>query len=506
MLYNINGNKNTLSKLDDQYASGLKIQKPSDDPIVAVRALKLRTSVTEIDQYYEKNIPDAKSWMETTESSLRATSEIITKLHTYFVQGANDTLTESDRANIAANLLQLKDQIAQQGNADYAGRYVFTGYKTDTPLLFLDGTDRYNYQITEKFDPNQVYVCDKIVNTCDLTGFDVSELSDFDTSLRSSVSQVYRLQLSYDALKTVESGAGISIKIPQIDEKGEIVVDEDGIVQYEEEFTDSDLVIVSSSMSNAYLPEDDAIHFVEDTGEIIIGKEAFAAFREKPIEVTYEKDTFIKNELRPEHYFSCVRTDMSIEDEDEREEAKIQFEAENQEISYEINFNQKMHINVQGRDAFKHALGRCIDDVYQAVSDVDTLKERITMMDRYLADDTLEEDQITKLSEIKELLKTELDLKEGSLRETFNRGMKIMSEQENVVNEAVSNIGTRYNRLELTENRLATQQTEFKDLMSQNEDADIVETVVNYNSMQTIYNASLSAAAKVVKNTLLDYL
>ena len=82
MLYNINSNKNSLSSLEEQYSTGLAIQRPSDDPIVAVRALKLRTNLTELNQYYEKNIPDAMSWMETTESALRTTSEIITKIHT----------------------------------------------------------------------------------------------------------------------------------------------------------------------------------------------------------------------------------------------------------------------------------------------------------------------------------------------------------------------------------------------------------------------------------------
>ena len=99
MLYNINNNKRTLNGLEEKYATGLAIQRPSDDPIVAVRALKLRTNLSELNQYYEKNIPDAKSWMETTESALKVTSEIITKIHTYCVQGANDTLTETARAS-----------------------------------------------------------------------------------------------------------------------------------------------------------------------------------------------------------------------------------------------------------------------------------------------------------------------------------------------------------------------------------------------------------------------
>ncbi|MCR5685402.1 MAG: flagellar hook-associated protein 3, partial [Lachnospiraceae bacterium] len=115
MLYSINNNKNTLSDLEQKYSSGLAIQKPSDDPIIAVRALKLRTNLSELNQYYQKNIPDAMSWMETTESALKVAGEIITEIHTYCVQGANDTLTEDDRNSIATNFKQLKNQLYQEG-------------------------------------------------------------------------------------------------------------------------------------------------------------------------------------------------------------------------------------------------------------------------------------------------------------------------------------------------------------------------------------------------------
>ena len=63
-LTNINKNKQNLTKIEEQYNTGKKIQKPSDDPIIAIRALKLRSNLSEINQYYERNIPDARSWMK----------------------------------------------------------------------------------------------------------------------------------------------------------------------------------------------------------------------------------------------------------------------------------------------------------------------------------------------------------------------------------------------------------------------------------------------------------
>lgn len=506
MLYNINSNKNKMNSLEEKYATGLAIQRPSDDPIVAVRALKLRTNLSELNQYYEKNIPDAKSWMETTESALKVTSEIITKIHTYCVQGANDTLTEEDRRSIAINLKELRSQVYQEGNANYAGRYLFTGYKTNTPLVFGDECHTDHYTITETMTADQVEISKRIVDNCPFNTFSLDDYDSFDTETRPNEITVYRLRLSYNNLKSVEDGAGIALKIPSKLDDGTYELDDEGNRIYTDEFTENDMITMSSTDPTAYKPEPDEIHFLADTGEIIMGSDVYSQFRESDFEITYEKQDFEKNELRPEHYFDCVKKDLTIGDETERDERAIRFTAEDQKIAFEINFNQQMAINIQGREAYRHSLGRIIDDIVQAIGDVDRVKDEMEEVKLAMKDDTLTDEQRNKLSEILDVLNTELDLKDGIMRQAYSKALTGMSQEEDRVNVATADIGTRYNRLELTESRLSTQQTEFTDLLSQNEDADIVDTVVNYNAMQTVYNASLSSAAKVVKNTLLDFL
>ena len=57
-LYNINNNKILQDKLSTQMSTTKKLTRPSDDPVTAIRALRLRTSVSELTQCYEKNAPD----------------------------------------------------------------------------------------------------------------------------------------------------------------------------------------------------------------------------------------------------------------------------------------------------------------------------------------------------------------------------------------------------------------------------------------------------------------
>ena len=79
-LSNINTNKVYQDTLSNQMSTQKKINRPSDDPVVAIRALRLRSSVTEITQYYSKNIPDAESWLNVTEDALKNLSTIVTNM------------------------------------------------------------------------------------------------------------------------------------------------------------------------------------------------------------------------------------------------------------------------------------------------------------------------------------------------------------------------------------------------------------------------------------------
>ena len=55
-LNNINVNKTLEDQLSTMLSSNKKIVRPSDDPIIALRSLRLRTSVNQVTQYVEKNV------------------------------------------------------------------------------------------------------------------------------------------------------------------------------------------------------------------------------------------------------------------------------------------------------------------------------------------------------------------------------------------------------------------------------------------------------------------
>ena len=84
---NIQTNKSQINTMDTQK----KINKPSDDPIIAIRALRLRSSLDQVTQYINKNIPDASSWLSVTHDALDQSYNIVSQLYSYCNQGATDS-------------------------------------------------------------------------------------------------------------------------------------------------------------------------------------------------------------------------------------------------------------------------------------------------------------------------------------------------------------------------------------------------------------------------------
>ena len=138
MLNNLNNNLNRMNKYQNQLATGKKISLPSDDPIVASRALKLRTDVAEIQQY-KRNVDDANSWMDITETTLGQMGDVMHRVRELAVQAANETNTPEDLDKIKQEMEQLKVQMVHLANTTYAGRYIFSGFKTDKALMDDNG-------------------------------------------------------------------------------------------------------------------------------------------------------------------------------------------------------------------------------------------------------------------------------------------------------------------------------------------------------------------------------
>lgn len=134
MVYNLNQNLKTLEKLQYQQATGKKFRVPSDDPIGASKSLKFNTDISKLEQY-KRNAKDALSWMNDTETALGEIGEVLKRAYELTVDAANGTKDDEDLLKIKEEIEQLKDHLVQIANTTYSGRHIFSGYKTDEPLI-----------------------------------------------------------------------------------------------------------------------------------------------------------------------------------------------------------------------------------------------------------------------------------------------------------------------------------------------------------------------------------
>lgn len=564
-LTNINKGKTYLDKLNTQLTLEKKITRPSDDPIIAIRALRLRSNLNEVTQYYEKNVPDAQAWIKATEGAITSTRDIITDMQAEFTSGSNGDLTANDRKKILEGLKSLRDQVYDNGNADYAGRSVFTGYRTSTKLTFQENTAQAYEDITEGFNAsdieNKTYVSGKLDATADVANAD-SNATKQATSVETN--QVVRIRLAYDDLDTTTandltyrtevaltnsaasrtgntitinegfsapvtvtynpatdtySGAGVTVEknddgslrvtqsmaaVPPAAAYNNVVnVTTSGkaTTAYRE---DTMAVTLMSQSDAAYAPGDNQVILIPETGELIFGANRAATLKNlgdiqgvSTIEYKYDKSDWKQDDLRPEHYFDCVDTSGAT---------PINYVDHNQEISYNVSFNQDARVNTFADEVFTHDINRDVDEMMSAIEDVNAAENKVKQLEAMQKDTTYTAAEQTNIASCLEAAKKEQDLADAKMQSMFENGITKMQGYLDQANLANTNCGSRDARLEMVYNRLKDQKSTFYELASENENVDVTEIAVEISSAELTYNAALLATGKIAQQSLLNYL
>ena len=510
---NINTNKVNADKLNTMTASGQKITRPSDDPVVAIRAMRLNTSLTELEQYYGKNIPDADAWFTDTETALTQTDDVLSSIREKLNQASSQENVTSNVKDILEELKQLKDQVYAIGNADSAGRTVFTGYRTGEMLTFME-QDTINYEITETFTKDDLETFKYVKGTASIndSGKAVIGTTVYDGTTNiyneEKVEEVtaYRIRLSYDNLDSYKkidiSGASLTVNTVSISGKNQDEIDK------------------------IYTPSSDA-NFIKETGELILSKSAYDTLIQKGgISINYEKSDWQKGDLRPEHYFMCktpkVATDPrtysatypnGIEYNYNRLDAAgnpvtsggdIKGFIE-QDLSYEIAFNQTIVINTHASDVYSHDIGRDIDELIKVTQQMVNAEDKVSRLQNKI-DNATDEEELKKLNVTMGALKKEEALVKEKMHSMYTSAITAFKGYSDDVNKQIANLGALTARLEMTKNRVKDQKSNVKELADQNINCDLSETAIDLKNAELALEAAQLAAGKIAQQTLLNYI
>ena len=133
-LKQISNSYNKLETLQNQLSTGKKITRPSDDPVAATKGMAYRSNLSEVNQY-KRNLTEAQSWFDSSESGLEQVNSILQRTKELVVQGLNGTNESDDRQAIAREIEQLKLDYMQVGNTQVAGNYIFNGVNVGAPPI-----------------------------------------------------------------------------------------------------------------------------------------------------------------------------------------------------------------------------------------------------------------------------------------------------------------------------------------------------------------------------------
>lgn len=127
-----------LARTQEQAASGLRVNRPSDDPIAVRTAALLRSGLDAAEQY-QRNITQARGRVAAVESALADTNDLLLRARELAMAGANGTVDAGSRAQIGEEIETLHARLLANANARYTGGYVFGGFDAGTQPFSASG-------------------------------------------------------------------------------------------------------------------------------------------------------------------------------------------------------------------------------------------------------------------------------------------------------------------------------------------------------------------------------
>jgi flagellin len=125
-LNTLNKNSSALSNSLKKVSSGMKINSAADDASGYAISERMRVQIRGLDQA-NQNTQNGTSMMKVAEGAVSSTVDILKTLKEKVINAANDTNTDSDRATIQKELDQSIDQINDNANVTYNGKYLVDG-------------------------------------------------------------------------------------------------------------------------------------------------------------------------------------------------------------------------------------------------------------------------------------------------------------------------------------------------------------------------------------------
>ncbi len=122
-----------------ELSSGRRVNQPSDDPAAAAILVGNHDQTTFTARYIQ-SLSTIQGQFQTADAALSSVTLALQRAITLGVEGANGTLSDSDRAAITGELQGIQTQLISLANTSFQGNALFAGTITNTPPFVADST------------------------------------------------------------------------------------------------------------------------------------------------------------------------------------------------------------------------------------------------------------------------------------------------------------------------------------------------------------------------------
>ena len=427
-----------------EMSDGSKLHRPSDDAVAYSKYLRYRDSDTENLQY-QSNVESGMSWMRTTNATMGNMTNILETLKEKSVDAANETNENTDWDDIAKEFEAYLNEIVSLGNTQLGDRYIFSG-QSDLVKPFSISVEKKDRGLAKTLDDAQA----KFFNDADSSGNYTQMLT-----LQDNSHNLYYLNTRTGALYTKE--------FMDDEYKDRLAAGQDFVAG-------SDACGTISGWNSGTVTVAD---YFKATGEINTTG-AGASFS---VSITRDGNTTTESLS-----FVTVKQPIVSYDGDARYISMVKQNGTVDQTADTVNVNGH---DMWGADIFDNA-NSGNQTVIMSDGTICTSGSGTAMLN----------EMYTVLAKIKE---------HDSLWMTSD-GVTLSDGAHNSVLNAQTTVGARQNVYESVHSMLETQRVSITTDINDVSSTDVAELAVRLMEAQTIYNMSLSVGARILPQSLADYL
>ncbi|MCA8968242.1 MAG: flagellar hook-associated protein FlgL [Planctomycetes bacterium] len=454
----IRSNALELNTYREQLSTGKRINRPSDDPSSFLRILPLQNDIANVRRFID-NAEIADETFTTASASLEEVSSLMAEAKRLAVQGANGTLSASDRSNLGAAVDQILRQIVGIANSKLGDRYLFSGTAASRQpfeLIEVDGLAFVRYFGTD----NEVTI---------------EVAPGTETVLTSSGRKVFLAGGRGDTRYLGNSGVAAGTGTDSGTGRGRLHLEHTG-------FTGLPAGIAPGAGGSQELGNLSYITTAGPPQTISINGGPISEFDNTSTNLLVETGDGRKVYLdmsawTPATISGSFQSEGRMSWDDGRTWTNIDFSSTNQQLVHSVT-GEVVNIDSTGIDG--------------------------TGLTEIRFDGTF--DPFNSLVALRDLLRDEDGLGPELVSERLTDLIGDIDNAAEVVLESLRDVGARGSQMELTKTRMNSLEVTLMSSLSREEDVDLAETILRMTQADTSYQASLQVGSRVIQRTLLDYL